>query len=120
MIRLVMLSVIGAGLMYTAYTALLTDEFEGSDNTEPLLTPWALIDPAAQNSRHAIVPEEDLSPTAAFEALPSPIEVEKDPSIANAQVTLGAEKTEHIGVPSPASIREGPSTSTAIIGVAQP
>ena len=127
MIRLVMLSVVGAGLMYAAYTSLLPGEFERSDNAtkraEPLPftkdTTWALIDPAAQNSRHAIVPEEDLSPTAAFEALPSPSEVEKDPSTANAQATLAAEQTEHMRVTSPASIREGPSTSTAIIGIAK-
>ena len=130
MIRLVLLSVVAAGLMYAAYTSLLTGEFELSDSltkspgAEPLQfpqdTPWTKIDPAAQNSPHAIVPDQDLSPTAALEALPSPIEVEKDPSTANAQATSATEQTEHIKVTSPASIREGPSTSAPIIGVAQP
>jgi uncharacterized protein YraI len=128
MIRLVLFSVVAAGLTYAAYTSLLTGEFELSDSptkrAEPLQftqdTHWTKNDPAAQNSPHAIVPDQDLSPTAALEALPSPIEVEKDPSTANAQATSATEQTEHIKVTSPASIREGPSTSTAIIGVAQP
>ena len=128
MIRLVLLSVVAAGLMYAAYTSLLTGEIVLSDSptkrAEPLQftqdTPWTKIDPAAQNSPHAIVPDQDRSPTAALEALPSPIEVEKDPSTANAQATSATEQTEHIKITSPASIREGPSTSTAVIGVAQP
>lgn len=123
MIRVVLLSLVAAGLTYAAYMSLLTGELELSPG-EPLQlaqeTTWTKIDLAAQNSRHAIVPEEDLSPTAALKALPSPIGVEKDPSTANAQATSAAEQTEHIRVTSPASIREGPSTSTAIIGVAQP
>jgi uncharacterized protein YraI len=127
MIRLMLLSLVAAGLMYVAYTSLLTREFEFSDSptkrAEPLQftqdTPWTEIDPAAQNSPHAIVPDQDLSTTAALEALPSPIDVEKDPSIANAQATSATEQTEHIKITSPASIREGPSTSTAIIGIAK-
>lgn len=128
--RVVLLSVVAAGLMYAAYTSLLTGELELSDSSTKSVgaelpqpaqeTPWTKIDLAAQNSRHAIVPDDDLSPTAAFEALPSPIEVEKDPSIANAQATSTAEQAEHIRVTSPARIREGPSSSAAIIGVAQP
>ena len=81
MTRLVLLSVVAVGLMYAAYTSLLTAEFGVSDNTtraEPLPlaqgTPWTEIDPAARNSSHAIVP--DLSPTVALESLNSPIEVE--------------------------------------------
>ena len=66
------------------------------------------------------MPDHDLSRTAAAEDLPSPIEAEKDPSTANAQVASSTEQTEHIRVTSPASIREGPSTSAPIIGVAQP
>ena len=127
MIRLMLLSAVAAGLMYAAYTSLLTGEFELSDSpttrAEPLQftqdTPWTEIDPAAQNSPHAIVPDQDLSATAALEALPAPIEAEKDPSTANAQATSATEETEHIKITSPASIREGPSTSTAIIGVAK-
>jgi len=126
MTRLVMLSVVGAGLMYAAYTSLLTGEFERSDNTtkraEPLPftqdTPWTEIDPAAQNSPHAIVPDKDYSPTVPLEALTSPIEVEKNSPTANAQATSATEQTEHIKITSPASIREGPSTAMAIIGVA--
>ena len=127
MIRFVLLSVVAAGLMYAAYTSLLTGEFELSDSTtkraEPLPftqdTPWTEIDPAAKYSPHAIVPDQDLSSTAALEALPSPIEVEKDSSTANAQATSATEQTEHVKITSPTSVREGPSTSTAIIGVAK-
>jgi len=110
--------------MYAAYTSLLTAEFGVSDNTtraEPLPlaqgTPWTEIDPAARNSSHAIVP--DLSPTVALESLNSPIEVENDSPTANAQATSATEQTEHIKITSPASIREGPSISSAIIGVAK-
>ncbi len=125
MIRLVLLSVVAAGLMYAAYTSLLTGEFELSDGptkrAEPLRftqdTPWTEIDPAAQNSPHAIVPDQDLSPTAALKAQTSPIEVEKDSP--TAQATSATEQAEHIKITSPASIREGPSTSTPIIGVAR-
>ena len=129
MIRRVLLSVVAAGLLYATYTSLVTGEFELSDSptkspgAEPQLsqiTPWIKIDPAAQNSPHAIVPDQGLSPTAALEALPSPIEVEKDLSTANTQATLATEQTEHIRVTSPAGIREGPSSSAPIIGVAQP
>jgi uncharacterized protein YraI len=113
--------------MYAAYTSLLTGEFERSDNTtkraEPFPftqdTSWTESDPAAQNSPHAIVPDRDLSSTVALEAVTSPIEVEKDSPTANAQATSSPEQTEHIKITSPASIREGPSTSTAIIGVAK-
>ena len=129
MIRVVLLSLVTAGLMYAAYTSLLTDELDLPDSPtnrpgEPLQlareTPWTKIDLAAQNSRHAIIPEEDVSPTAAPEDLPSLIEAEKDPSIAHAQVTSAVEQTEQIRVTAPASIREGPSASAPIIGVAQP
>ena len=127
MIRLVLLSVVAAGLMYAAYTSLLTHGFELSDSAteraEPLRftqdTSWTEIDPAAQNSPHAIVPDQDLSPTVALEALSSPIEVENDSPTANAQATSATEQTEHIKITSSASIREGPSTSSAIIGVAK-
>ena len=124
-----LLSVVAAGLMYAAYTSLLTGEFKLSDSPtnrpgEPLQldqeTPWTKVDRAAQNSRHAIVPEEHRSPAAAPEDLTSPIEAEKDPSITNAQATSAAGQTEHIKVTSPASIRGGPSTSAPIIGVTQP
>src|SRR4029079_13952083 len=125
MTRLVLLSVVAVGLMYAAYTSLLTAEFGVSDNTkraEPLPfaqgTPWTEIDPAARNSPHAIVPDQDLSRTVALEALSSPIEAENDSPTANTQATA-TEQTEHIKITSPASIREGPSTSSAIIGVAK-
>ena len=72
-----------------------------------------------QNSPHAIVPDQDHYPTAALEALTSPIEVEKDSSTANAQASSATEQAEHIKITSPTSIREGPSTSTAIVGVAK-
>lgn len=126
MIRVVLLSVVAAGLMYAAYTSLLRGEFELSDSPTksveppqlPQETPWTKIDLAAQNSPHAIVPEQDLSQITS-DSPSALIEAEKAPSMANGQAT-STEQTEHIRVTSPASIREGPSTSTAIMGIAQP
>jgi uncharacterized protein YraI len=122
MIRTVLLSLAAAGLPYAAYASLGTSESEFSDRPTKISgsevaqvaqeTPWTKIDLAAQNSPHAIVPEQDLTFL--------PIRLEKEPPLANAQATSAIQQAEHIRVTSPASVREGPSTSTAIIGIAQP
>src|SRR5262245_36582994 len=75
-------------------------------------TPWSRIDPAAQGSPHAIVHEE----FATVEA-PSPSNGER--AIREESTTPATEQVEHVTVISPASIREGPSESTAILGLAQ-
>jgi uncharacterized protein YraI len=123
MTRVVLLALAAAGLIYAAYASL--SESEPGVSTSPANvseaefqeTPWTKIDPAAQGSPHAIVPEEIPStrppPT-------SPIEAEETPSIADAPDTSVAGQVEHVKVIAPASVREGPSTSTAILGVAQP
>jgi Bacterial SH3 domain len=125
MIRVVLLSLAAAGLIYAAYASLAESEPEVStspaNGSEPEIreTPWTKIDPAAQDSPHAIVPEE-LPFTRARAT--SPIEAEKAPapSIADVPGTSVAEQIAHVKVIAPASIREGPSNSTAILGIAQP
>ena len=123
MTRVVLLSLAAAGLIYAAYASLSEGEPEVSTSpvnaseAEIRETPWTKIDPAAEDSPHAIVPEE-LPFTRA--APTSPIEAEKAPSIADVPGTSVAEQIEHVKVIAPASIREGPSTSTAILGAAQP
>ncbi|MGA7458266.1 MAG: SH3 domain-containing protein [Methyloceanibacter sp.] len=123
MTRVVLLSLAAAGLIYAAYTSLSEGEPEVSTSpanvseAEIRETPWTKIDPAAQDSPHAIVPDE-LPSTRAPPT--SPIEAEEAPSIADVPGTSAAEQIEHVKVVAPASIREGPSTSTAILGAAQP
>ena len=108
-------------MIYAAYASLAESEPEvttspaNGSEAETLETPWTKIDPAAQDSPHAIVPEE-----LPFTRAPptSPIEAEKAPSIVPGTSVAG--QIEHVKVIAPASIREGPSNSTAILGVAQP
>jgi Bacterial SH3 domain len=122
MTRVVLLSLAATGLIYAAYASLSEGEPEVSTSpanvseAEIRETPWTKIDPAAEDSPHAIVPEE-LPFTRA--APTSPIEAEKAPSIADVHGTSVAAQIEHVKVIAPASIREGPSKSTAILGVAQ-
>jgi SH3-like domain-containing protein len=75
-------------------------------------TPWTGIDPAAQGSRHAIVPK-------GFAVVEAPARSSDETAIREAPATPATEQVEHVKVISPASIREGPSTSTAILGLAQ-
>ena len=119
MTRVVLLSLAAAGLIYAAYASLSESEPEVSPTSEAEIreTPWTKIDPAAQDSPHAIVPGE-LPFTRALPT--SPIETAETPSMADAPGTSVAEQIEHVKVIAPASIREGPSPSTAILGVAQP
>jgi uncharacterized protein YraI len=122
MTRVVLLSLAAAGLIYAAYASLFDSEPEVSTSpanvseAEIRETPWTKIDPAARDSPHAIVPEELPSSRA---PPTSPIEAEGAPSIAEVPGTSVPEQIEHVKVIAPASIREGPSNSTAILGVAQ-
>jgi hypothetical protein len=99
MTRVVLLSLAAAGLIYAAYASLAESEPEVSTSpangseAEIRETPWTKIDPAAQDSPHAIVPEE-----LPFTRAPptSPIEAEKAPSIADVPGTSVAEQIEHV------------------------
>ena len=121
MTRVVLLSLAAAGLIYAAYASLSEGEPEVSispanvSEAEIRETPWTKIDPAAQDSPHAIVPDE-LPSTRAPPT--SPIEAEEAPSIADAPGASVAEQIEHVKVIAPASIREGRSSSTASHGQA--
>jgi hypothetical protein len=123
MTRVVLLSLTAVGLIYAAYASLSESEPEVSTSpahvseSEIQNTPWTKIDPAAQGSPHAIVPDELPSISA---PPTSPIEAEETPSIGDAPNTSVAEQIEHVKVIAPASVRKGPSASTAILGVAQP
>ena len=76
------------------------------------------LDPPAQNSRHAIAPDEELpaaeaspaikteSPATQAVEIPSPVEVP----------TSAAPKDEFVTITSAASVRNGPSASADIIG----
>ena len=127
--RLVLLSLVAAGLIYAARAALFTPEaeFSGSATTmaqaEPAETtgetPWRGIDSAAQNSPHAILPEKDPSPASSPQPS-SPSEVAKTPeSAGDVGVSTDADP-ELVTVTAQASIRERPSPAAAILGVAQP
>lgn len=95
MIRLVLLSVVAAGLMCEAYTSLITGEFGLSDPTKSRTpsnhqdTPWTEIDLAAQSSPHAVVPDQGLKASV------SPIEVENATSTASSQATSATEQADY-------------------------
>jgi uncharacterized protein YraI len=124
MTRAVLLSLAAAaGLIYAAYASLAEREPELStspaNGAEPEIrdTPWTKIDPGAQDSPHAILPDQFPSTRASST---SPLQAEDLPSIAGLPDPSVAEQIEHVKVIAPASIREGPSSSTPILGVAQP
>src|SRR5262245_19513320 len=111
MARVVLLALLIAGLIYGAL--LLSSKPQVPDTSDAVSqtamqdTPWTGIDPAAQNSPHAIVPDKDIT-TAAIPAAPAASVPEPVP-----------EAVEHVRVTSPANIRDGPSASTTLLGVAQ-
>jgi uncharacterized protein YgiM (DUF1202 family) len=109
MARVVLLALLTAGLIYAVL--LFNSESEVSESSTGVSqmavqdTPWTRIDPAAQNSPHAIVPEESApAPTA-----PAASVAEQVPN-----------EVEHVRVTEPANIRDGPSASTTLLGTAQP
>lgn len=103
-------------MIYAVYILPFSSKPEVSDSsTQPVIqdTPWTKIDPAAQNSPHAILPEETFrAPAGAL----LPLRRESEQTLTNAPVL---EKVEHVRVTAPASIRDGPSASTTLLGVAQ-
>jgi hypothetical protein len=126
--RVLLLLLVAGGAIYATYTVFPTAHVEPTDlkpgpSAESPVVETAQtaqepdqienINPPAKESRHAIVVEDDASPAGA----PSP-----PSSTGSTQAPPSAElnQVEHVSVTSPATIREGPSTSTAIIGIAQP
>lgn len=84
-----------------------TDDAKAPEATQPL-TPEAMA-PSPAGSRHAIAVEQ--APSA---------EASSSSAAASPSADTELQQAAFIKVTSPASIREGPSTSAAIIGVAQP
>jgi len=125
--RVLLLLLVAGGAIYATYTAFPTAHVEPT-NLKPVLPAESPaveaaqkaqepdqienIQPPAKDSRHAIVVEDHASPTGP----PSP-----PSSTGSIQTSPSAElnQAEHVSVTSPAAIREGPSTSTAIVGMAQ-
>ena len=110
MARVVLLALLTAGLIY-AVLLYSSSEPEISKSSTAVSqtamqdTPWTRIDPAAQNSPHAIAPEQTIpAPTA-------------PPASVAGQVP---NEVEHVRVTEPANIRDGPSASTTLLGTAQP
>ena len=110
MARVVLLALLTAGLIYAVllFSSSEPEVSESSTGVSQMAvqdTPWTRIDPAAQNSPHAIVPEESVpAPTA-----PAASVAEQVPN-----------EVEHVRVTEPANIRDGPSASTTLLGTAQP
>ena len=108
MARVVLLALLTAGLICAVL--LFNSEPRVSDSSKAVPqtvkedTPWTRIDPVAQNSAHAIVPEESIPASTAPAA-----------SVAG-QVP---NEVEHVKVTGPANIRDGPSASTTLLGTAQ-
>lgn len=119
--RVLLLLLVASGAIYATYSAFHTAhvgppaEAPVAEAVETAQEPDRIenIRPPAKESRHAIVVEEETSPDGA----PSP-----PSSAGSTQTPPSAElnQVEHVSVTSPATIRQGPSTSTAIIGIAQP
>src|SRR5262245_37131489 len=111
MARVVLLALLIAGLIYGALLfsskPKVSDPSNAVSQTAMQDTPLTGIDPAAQNSPHAIVPDQDIS-TAATPRAPAAAVPENVP-----------EAVEHVRVVSAANIRDGPSASTTLLGVAQ-
>ena len=108
MARVVLLALLTAGLIYAVLLFNSEPRFSESSKAVPQTamedTPWTTIDPAAQNSPHAIVPARSIpAPTA-----PAALVHEQVPN-----------EVEHVRVTEPANIRDGPSASTTLLGTAQ-
>ena len=109
MARVVLLALLTAGLIYAVLLFNSEPRVVESSKAVPQTamedTPWTRIDPAAQNSPHAILPEKSVpAPTAAAASV-----AEQVPN-----------EVEHVRVTEPANIRDGPSASTTLLGIAQP
>jgi SH3-like domain-containing protein len=107
MARIVFLALLIAGLIYGALLfsskPKVPDTSNAVSQTAMQDTAWTAIDPAAQNSPHAIVPDKPIQTPAGLAA--------SGPEV--------PEAVEHVRVTSAANIRDGPSASTTLLGVAQ-
>jgi SH3-like domain-containing protein len=91
-------------LLFSGGEPEISESSKAVPQTAMVDTPWTKIDPAAQNSPHAIVPEAATpAPTA-----PAASVAEQVPN-----------EVEHVRVTEPANIRDGPSASTTLLGTAQ-
>ena len=135
---LLSLLVVG-GVLYAAHALFSADDVEPSA-AQPAPTGTTVDQNGAQPAKIDDVKATGTAQALSAEALtPSPansrhaIAVERAPSPAPAETSAGPEATSSQGangeapqqaafmrVTSPASIREGPSTSAAIVGIAQP
>ena len=109
MARVVLLALLTAGLIYAVLLFNSEPPVSESSNAGPQTamedTALTTIDPAAQNSPHAIVPAKPTpAPTAPAASVPEQVPNE----------------VEHVRVTEPANIRDGPSASTTLLGTAQP
>jgi uncharacterized protein YgiM (DUF1202 family) len=109
MARVLLLAFVAAGLIYAVL--LFNSEPPISDAPQTALpdTPLTGIDLAAQNSPHAIVPEQPIPAPAAPPAPPASVEEQASNDV-----------VEHVRVTEPANIRDGPSASNTVLGIAQP
>src|SRR5262245_34928806 len=108
MARVVLLALLIAGVIYGALLFSSKPKVPDTSNvvsqTAVQEPPWTGIDPAAQNSPHAVVPDEPIpTPAAPAASVPEPV----------------PEGVEYVRVTSAANIRDGPSASTTLLGVAQ-
>jgi uncharacterized protein YraI len=134
---LLSLLVVG-GVLYAAHALFSADDVE-PPAAQPAPTGTTVDQNGAQPAKIDDAKAEDSQALSAEALTPSPadsrhaIAVERAPSPAPAETSAGPEATSSQGangeapqqaafmrVTSPASIREGPSTSAAIVGVAQP
>jgi SH3-like domain-containing protein len=108
MARVVVLALLIAGLIYGALLFSSKPKVPDTSNAVSQAampdTAWTAIDPAAQDSPHAIVPDKPIpTPAGLAASVPEPV----------------PETVEHVRVTSAANIRDGPSASTTLLGVAQ-
>lgn len=97
-----------AGAGSSGVASAKTDDAKVPEATQPL-TAEAMA-PSPAGSRHAI----------AVEQAPSPAEASSGSAATSPSADAELQQPAFMKVTSPASIREGPSTSAAIVGVAQP
>jgi hypothetical protein len=110
MARVVLLGVLIAGLIYAVLLFNSQPPVTSAPQTAMVDTPLTRIDPGAQNSPHAIVPERPVPTSAAPSVAPAASAGEQVPN----------EVAEHVRVTEPANIRDGPSASNTLLGIAQP
>jgi uncharacterized protein YraI len=120
--RVLLSLLIAGGVVYAINTLLLPNTSRLLGNAEKEQQTDHLTPPVDANSPHAIIVEENPSPPPADAGPPPPLVPEELPPSANqpAAPNVDGSQIELVKVTSRASIQEGPSTSTAIIGIAHP